>query len=494
LDPGQEVTIVALPQVDVSEWSAATLALPTPPEVHHRRRALVRRRQIVLALAALTAVALVAAIGSGSTAAWWALLAVVAAGSGYLGLLHHVRRVKAEREFAALFGPSDLDLLGWPGVTAPDPAPSRESQPLRTGRTGSQTWALGRFVLANLAGWALSPVVFALTLLLGERPRDTTGQRWLSNLQSAQDRLREQSLRTLAISAATTASVTAVGTVGALGATGVASAATAPTTASQPAGLGASYRVASGDTLGSIAARYGTTVAALAAVNHLTDPNLIFVGQVLHLGSGSTVGAPAPAQVSTTAAAPGGSTYRVVAGDTLGSIAARYGTTVANLVAINHLSDPNLIFVGEAITVDGSGAPAPAPSPRPAAAPAAAPAASPAAIAVQVALEQVGKPYQWAGAGPNSFDCSGLVMYAWAHAGVSLPHYSVAQYEDTTRISRSQLEPGDLVFYDSDGTDPGHVTMYIGNGLIVTADSPGTVIRVEVVDWDGIPMGYGRVR
>ena len=112
-----------------------------------------------------------------------------------------------------------------------------------------------------------------------------------------------------------------------------------------------------------------------------------------------------------------------------------------------------------------------------------------------MALGQVGKPYEWGGAGPDSFDCSGLVEYAWSHAGVSLPHYSVTQYEDTARISRSQLEPGDLVFYDTgDGAQPGHVTIYIGAGQIVTADSPGTVARVEVVDWDGIPMGYGRVR
>jgi cell wall-associated NlpC family hydrolase len=86
-------------------------------------------------------------------------------------------------------------------------------------------------------------------------------------------------------------------------------------------------------------------------------------------------------------------------------------------------------------------------------------------------------------------------MYAWARAGVSLPHYSVAQYLDTTRISRSQLQPGDLVFYNNgSGAQPGHVTIYIGNGQIVTADHPGTVVRIEVVDWDGIPMGYGRVR
>ena len=296
---------MALPQVDAPEWSAATIAMPSSPEGRYRRRALVRRRQIVLALAALTAVALVAAIGSGAAAAWWAFLAVVVAGSGYLGLLHHVRRVMAEREFAARFGQEDPDLIGWLGAPRPGDAASVAPVAVRGMKAGSQTWALGQFVLANLAGWVLSPLVFALTLLLGETPRDTTGQRWLSNLRTAQGRLREQSLRTLAISAATTASVTAAGTVGALGATGVASAATAPTSPAQPTGLGTTYRVAAGDTLGSIAARFGTTVASLAALNHLADPNLIFVGQLLNLGV-------APNGPSRTWGAPAGAaTYRV---------------------------------------------------------------------------------------------------------------------------------------------------------------------------------------
>ena len=232
----------------------------------------------------------------------------------------------------------------------------------------------------------------------------------------------------------------------------------------------ATYRVVAGDTLGSIAARFGTTVAALAASNHLANPNLIFAGQVLVLGGREPGGPhrrPNPTHASPTVAAatPTGGTYRVVAGDTLGSIAARFGTTVAALAAINHLSNPNLIFAGEVLVLGGRGgrparrahteprtgaARAPAPPP--------APASSAAAVAVQVALEQVGKPYDWAGAGPNSFDCSGLVMYAWAHAGVSLPHYSVAQYEDTTRISASQLQPGDLVFYDTGDGRPARAT------------------------------------
>ena len=447
------------------------------------RSAALRRRRTLAALGGLTGIAVVAAIGSGVAAAWWAVLAVIAVGAGYLLLLHHVRRVRAEQEFANLLGEPHPDpfaaLSVRPRLDAP-PAPARPP---------SQTWSLAKFVLASAAGWALAPVVFGLTLLLGETPRDATGQRWLANLRGAQDRLRDGSMRTLAISAATTASVAAGSTVAALGGTGMASAATLT---SAPGG--GTYVVVAGDTLGAIAARYGTTVAELAAANHLADPNLIYAGQRLVIPGGSSPNpSPAPSW-----GAPAGATYVVVAGDTLGAIAARFGTTVAALAAINHLANPNFIYAGEVLVLTGGAAPSPAPvAPRPAPAPApvTSPVTSAAAIAVRVALEQVGKPYQWAGAGPNSFDCSGLVMYAWAHAGVSLPHYSVAQYEDTTRISGSQLQPGDLVFYDTgSGAQPGHVTIYIGNGQIVTADSPGTVVRVEVVDWDGIPMGYGRVR
>ena len=98
-------------------------------------------------------------------------------------------------------------------------------------------------------------------------------------------------------------------------------------------------------------------MAALAAANHLTDPNLIFVGQLLAVGAG----APHPVAPSWGVAA--GTTYTVVAGDTLGSIAARFGTSVAALTAANHLSDPNLIFVGQVLAV-GHGAPRPRARPR----------------------------------------------------------------------------------------------------------------------------------
>jgi cell wall-associated NlpC family hydrolase len=110
------------------------------------------------------------------------------------------------------------------------------------------------------------------------------------------------------------------------------------------------------------------------------------------------------------------------------------------------------------------------------AAPAPVAAASGAAqVAVNTALAQVGKPYVYGGAGPNSFDCSGLTQYAWAAAGVSLPHSAEMQASMGTPVSLSALQPGDLVFYYS---PIGHVAMYIGNGNIVHASTEGQPVKV----------------
>lgn len=109
--------------------------------------------------------------------------------------------------------------------------------------------------------------------------------------------------------------------------------------------------------------------------------------------------------------------------------------------------------------------------------------------AVQAALSQVGKPYQWGAAGPNAYDCSGLTSWAWAQAGSSLPHSSRAQYGSTTRVSRDDLQPGDLLFF---GNPIHHVGMYIGNGQMVEASRSGTPIRVTSINRSGY-VGAGRV-
>jgi cell wall-associated NlpC family hydrolase len=96
-------------------------------------------------------------------------------------------------------------------------------------------------------------------------------------------------------------------------------------------------------------------------------------------------------------------------------------------------------------------------------------------IAVQFALAQVGKPYVWGAAGPGSYDCSGLTMASWAHAGVQLPHSAAEQYNYGTHVPLSDLRPGDLIFMYS---PIGHVTIYIGGGMMVSAPQSGEDVMV----------------
>jgi len=101
--------------------------------------------------------------------------------------------------------------------------------------------------------------------------------------------------------------------------------------------------------------------------------------------------------------------------------------------------------------------------------------------ALRAALTQRGKPYVWGAAGPDSYDCSGLVMWAFAQEGISLPHYTGDQWNSGMHVSRADLEPGDLVFFFADIS---HVGLYIGNGLMVDAPSTGQVVQVQPVFWD----------
>jgi cell wall-associated NlpC family hydrolase len=100
-------------------------------------------------------------------------------------------------------------------------------------------------------------------------------------------------------------------------------------------------------------------------------------------------------------------------------------------------------------------------------------------VAVDTAMAQRGKPYVWAADGPGSYDCSGLMLYAYAAAGVGLPHSSAMQAQIGTPVSRSELQPGDLVFFYSPVS---HVGMYIGNGKMVHAPTFGDVVKVAGID------------
>ena len=116
-----------------------------------------------------------------------------------------------------------------------------------------------------------------------------------------------------------------------------------------------------------------------------------------------------------------------------------------------------------------------APRPAVAAAPADLPVSGRARIAVETAYAQLGKPYRWGASGPDSFDCSGLTMYSWGKAGVSLPHSSRAQFSATKRVAREALQPGDLVFF---GSPIHHVGIYVGDGKMIHSPESGENVRV----------------
>lgn len=100
--------------------------------------------------------------------------------------------------------------------------------------------------------------------------------------------------------------------------------------------------------------------------------------------------------------------------------------------------------------------------------------------ALAFAESQMGKPYQWGGAGPATYDCSGLTMVAWGKAGVYMPHSAQDQYDMTARVPLGDLQPGDLVFFGTP-TDVYHVGMYVGGGNMVDAPETGQDVMIQPI-------------
>lgn len=112
--------------------------------------------------------------------------------------------------------------------------------------------------------------------------------------------------------------------------------------------------------------------------------------------------------------------------------------------------------------------------------------------AIEAAESQLGVPYVWGGETPGvGFDCSGLVQWSWAQAGVSLPRTSGAQFGATTQIPLADIEPGDLLFYGPDGSE--HVAMYVGGGEMIEAPETGQVVHITPIRTGDDFAGVGRV-
>ena len=123
---------------------------------------------------------------------------------------------------------------------------------------------------------------------------------------------------------------------------------------------------------------------------------------------------------------------------------------------------------------------------------------TPGQSAVDHARQQIGRPYTYGGSSPSTgFDCSGLTSYAWRQAGVTtMPRTSRDQHAWADRISRAELQPGDLVFYSAGGPTGtvSHVALYAGDGRIIHAPSRGKTVSEASIDyWSSNLVGYGRV-
>lgn len=112
-----------------------------------------------------------------------------------------------------------------------------------------------------------------------------------------------------------------------------------------------------------------------------------------------------------------------------------------------------------------------------------------ATTAIAAARTRLGLPYLWGATGPTRFDCSGLMLWSYAQAGITLPRTSRQQYAALPHVALSDLQPGDLVFYATNTADPGtihHVAMYLGDGLVIHAPHTGDVVRYAPVSMPGL--------
>lgn len=226
-----------------------------------------------------------------------------------------------------------------------------------------------------------------------------------------------------------------------------------------------------GDSLAGLAWRHGVRLSELLRVNSLRLTSVIHPGQTLVIPSGARVDATpnsAPAsRTTTTATAATSSEYVVVAGDALAGIAWRNGVSLGALLRANSLEATSLIMPGRRLRIPPATRPLPTGSPTatPATGAARRSAGSSIDTLLSYATAQVGAPYRFFSAGPDTFDCSGLVVAAFRQIGKSVPHQSraLAKLGSAVDWRTEPIAAGDLVFTSAVG-DPAHIT-HVGIAL-----------------------------
>jgi cell wall-associated NlpC family hydrolase len=263
---------------------------------------------------------------------------------------------------------------------------------------------------------------------------------------------------------------------------------------------GLMYTVERGDTLSGIAQKFQVDLGPVIDFNYLEDADSITVGKELILPGGIPLPPPPPPAP----VAPASGRYQVGPGDSVLSIAQRFGVTSADIVAANGLRSADRISIGDSLRiVSGAAALAPAarsapaaPAARPAAAsqtvtrnlPVPQPQAQPAPVApsagggsvVSIAMQHRGARYVWGGTTPAGFDCSGFVYYVMNRAGKPVSRGMWGQYNAGSHPGRGALQPGDMVFFQNTYmAGLSHNGIYIGGGQFIHASTPGSGVIVS---------------
>lgn len=273
--------------------------------------------------------------------------------------------------------------------------------------------------------------------------------------------------------------------------------------------LAASYKVVKNDSLWAISKKYGVSISSLQKANSLSG-NTIYVGQTLKIPSSSkTTSFKSTTKTSSKTAAvkataTSSTTYKVAKGDTLWSIAKKYGVSVSALQKANNLSS-SLIYIGQSLklassltsyttngvtkstttssttkstttkTKSSTSTSKTAVSQAPTSIKRSSTAASSANITAY-ALTFLGVPYVWGGTTPSGFDCSGYVQYVYSHFGINVGRTTYTQQYAGTKISVASAQAGDLYFWGSYGSAY-HVAIALGGGQYVMAPAPGQVVK-----------------
>lgn len=248
------------------------------------------------------------------------------------------------------------------------------------------------------------------------------------------------------------------------------------------------YKVKAGDTLGKIAAQYGTTYTNIMKLNNLSS-TVIYIGQNLKVSGKASISTN-NTNTSNTTSTTSTSSYKVKAGDTLSKIAAQHGTNYSQLMKLNNLSS-TMIFVGQTLKISGSTSsnitqvsnkvPTNSTSTK-------------LAVATKAAMAQIGVPYVFGGGSSSGFDCSGLIHYALKKAGYDYGRTTAAGYYSLgKKVTTPQY--GDLVFFKNTyKAGISHVGFYIGNGKMISAS--GDKVQVSDINdryWSSHFAGYKRL-